>query len=77
MTRRVVVGVDGSANSGLALRRGGRGGNHAWCLLEVMAWSLLDQMTGSPFDPHFGEAEARVQLAQVIHEELGDDPLPQ
>jgi hypothetical protein len=42
-----------------------------------MAWSLLDQMTGSPFDPHFGEAEARVQLAQVIHEELGDDPLPQ
>jgi nucleotide-binding universal stress UspA family protein len=74
MTRRVVVGVDGSANSRLALRRAAEeAAAHAASLEVVMAWSLLDQMTGGPFDPHYGEPEARALLEQVIHEELGDD----
>jgi nucleotide-binding universal stress UspA family protein len=77
VTRRVVVGVDGSANSRLALRRAAEEATAHGASLEVlMAWSLLDQMTGSPFDPHFGEPEARLQLEQIIHQELGDDPIP-
>jgi nucleotide-binding universal stress UspA family protein len=77
VTRRIVVGVDGSANSRLALQRAAEEATaHNASLDVVMAWSLLDQMTGSHFDPHFGELEARAQLEHVIHEELGDDPLP-
>jgi nucleotide-binding universal stress UspA family protein len=41
-----------------------------------MAWSLLDQMTGAPFDPHYGEAGARAQLERIVDEVLGDHRPP-
>jgi nucleotide-binding universal stress UspA family protein len=72
-SRRVVVGVDGSSNSRHALRRAAdEAFAHDATLEVVMAWSLLDQMTGAPFDPHYGEAEARAELERIIDDELGD-----
>jgi nucleotide-binding universal stress UspA family protein len=71
-SRRVVVGVDGSSNSRQALRRAAdEAVTHDATLEVVMAWSLLDRMTGAPFDPHYGEAEARADLERIIDEELG------
>jgi nucleotide-binding universal stress UspA family protein len=79
--RRIVVGVDGSANSRRALRRAAEEATaHAASLEVVHAWSLLDQPTGSDFDPHYDEADAVAQLQEllqeVLHEELDADLLP-
>jgi nucleotide-binding universal stress UspA family protein len=72
--RRVVVGVDGSANSRRALRRAAEEVRaHGATLEVVLAWSLLDEVTAPTFDPHYGEATARRDLEVIVTEELGDD----
>jgi nucleotide-binding universal stress UspA family protein len=75
--RRVVVGVDGSRASRCALRRAtDEAIAHGATLEIVMAWSLLAQHTGAPFDPHHGEVSARAELEQIVNEELGDERPP-
>jgi nucleotide-binding universal stress UspA family protein len=72
--RRVVVGVDGSSTSRLALRRAAEEAfAHDADLEVIMAWSFLDQMTGAPFDPHYGEAQARAELECIVGHELGEN----
>jgi nucleotide-binding universal stress UspA family protein len=74
MTRRIVVAVDGSPNSRLALRRAAEEATaHAASLDVVLAWGLLDEVTARHFDPHYGEATAHADLAQILKEEL-DEP---
>jgi nucleotide-binding universal stress UspA family protein len=47
-------------------------------VLEVVtAWSFLDQLTGAPFDPLYGEDAVRAQLEQTIAEVLADDEHPE
>jgi nucleotide-binding universal stress UspA family protein len=76
VTRRIVVGVDGSANSRMALRRAAEEAiAHEASLEVVLAWNLLDEVTASHFDPHYGEATASADLAQILKEELDDDQL--
>ena len=75
--RRIVVGVDGSAASRRALRRAAEEAEAHRAKLEIVwAWSLLDQETGAPFDPHHGEASVRADLDRLLAEELGDDHPP-
>lgn len=75
--RRVVVGVDGSRASRCALRRAAEEAiAHDAALEIVTAWSVLDQRTGAPFDPHQGEASARAELEQIVNEELADERPP-
>ena len=69
----VVVGVDGSDVSRLALRRAAlEAAVHGVPLEVVHAWNFLDQH-GAQFDPHFGEHEARVKIEQFVDETLGTD----
>ena len=71
--RRIVVGVDGSAASRRALRRAAEeAAAHSATLDIVWAWSLLDQGTGAPFDPHHGEASVRADIEKLVAEELGE-----
>ncbi len=71
MTARIVVGVDGSANSRLALRRAAEEAiAHAASLEVVLAWGLLDEVTASHFDPNYGEATARADVELILREEL-------
>jgi nucleotide-binding universal stress UspA family protein len=70
--RRVAVGVDGSSTSGLALRRAAEEAfAHDADLEVIMAWTFLDQTTGAPFDPHYGEPQARAELERIVDDELG------
>jgi nucleotide-binding universal stress UspA family protein len=74
MKRRIVVGVDGSANSRRALRRAAEEATaHAGTLEVVHAWSLLDQLTPGHFDPHYGEADAAAGLLELLQQELVAD----
>jgi nucleotide-binding universal stress UspA family protein len=75
--RRIVVGVDGSASSRRALRRAADEAEAHGATLEVVcAWSLLDQETGAPFDPHHGEASVHADIEKLLAEELGDGRPP-
>ncbi len=75
MTRRIVVGVDGSSNSRLALRRAAEEATaHGTSLEVVPAWNLLDEVAASHFDPHYGQDTARADLQQILKEELDGDP---
>lgn len=69
---RVVVGVDGSEGSKLALRWAmDEATARGWPLLVVMAWSYLDQHHpggGEGFDPSYGEGEAEEALDALIEE---------
>jgi nucleotide-binding universal stress UspA family protein len=74
MTRRIVVGVDGSPDSRLALGRAAEeAAAHSASLEVVLAWNLLDELTTSHFDPHYGEAAAGAELDQILEEELDTD----
>lgn len=72
MSGPVVVGVDGSEGSKIALRwaveearvRGAR-------LRAVMAWSYLDQPAGE-FDPGFGKDKVVARLREVVDEVVGE-----
>jgi nucleotide-binding universal stress UspA family protein len=72
--RRIVVGVDGSANSRLALHRAAdEAAAHDASLEIVLAWGLLDEVTASRFDPQYGEETARADLQRIVAEELGEE----
>jgi nucleotide-binding universal stress UspA family protein len=72
--RRIVVAVDGSSNSRLALRRAAEEATaHGTSLEVVLAWGLLNQVTATQFDPNYGEARARADLEQIVAEELGQN----
>ena len=72
--RVVVVGVDGSKHSRLAL---------AWAAQEatirdvglevVLAWTLLSQPGREQPKPDYGDADARAVLEQLVADTLGDD----
>jgi len=75
--RRIVVGVDGSSSSRAALRRGAEEARAHDAVLEIVtAWSFLDQITGAPLDPLYGEDSVRAELEQTAKEMLTDGPLP-
>jgi nucleotide-binding universal stress UspA family protein len=72
-TERVVVGVDGSDVSRLALRRAALEASAHGARLEIVhAWTFLDQ-PGPEFDPHYGEAAARARIGRFVEETLGAD----
>src|SRR5689334_9701209 len=76
--RRIVVGVDGSRPSRAALLRAAEEACAHGAVLEVVtAWSFLDQLTGAPFDPLYGEDNVRDQLEQTIAEILPDGRRPE
>ncbi len=73
MSAPIVVGVDGSEGSRLALE---------WALDEararnepvkvILAWSYLDQ-PGGDFDPSFGEEDAHRVLDEMVDRVAGDN----
>jgi len=70
---RIVVGVDGSETSRLALRRAAiEAAAHRAVLQVVHAWNYLDQH-GPQFDPHYGADKARANADQIVTDVLGDD----
>jgi nucleotide-binding universal stress UspA family protein len=70
---RIVVGVDGSETSRLALRRAAvEATAHGARLQVVHAWNYLDQH-GTQFDPHYGEAKATANAEQLVTDVLGSD----
>jgi nucleotide-binding universal stress UspA family protein len=75
-TRRVVVGVDGSAGSRRALRRAALEARvHDATLEVVLAWGLFDQPGGDHFDPQYDAEAARDALQQIVDDEL-ESPQP-
>ena len=76
--RRLVVGVDGSKSSQAALLRAAEEACAHDAVLEIVsAWSFLDQLTGAPFDPLYGEESVRVQLERTVAEVLPEGRRPQ
>jgi nucleotide-binding universal stress UspA family protein len=72
-SHRVVVGVDGSESSKVALRRAAAEAKAHGAVLEIVhAWTYLDQ-PGPTFDPHYGEAKARERIDAFVVDVLGDD----
>jgi nucleotide-binding universal stress UspA family protein len=70
---RIVVGVDGSETSRLALRRAAVEAVAHGAVLEVVhAWNYLDQH-GPQFDPHYGVDKARANADQIVTDVLGAD----
>jgi nucleotide-binding universal stress UspA family protein len=70
---RVVVGVDGSEPSRIALRRAAVEAVAHGAVLEVVhAWTYLDQ-PGPTFDPEYGEAKAGEWIEAFVDEVLGND----
>ena len=60
-----------------ALRRAAEEAVAHGATLEILwAWSLLDQQTGAPFDPHHGEASVRADIDKLVAEELGEHRPP-
>jgi nucleotide-binding universal stress UspA family protein len=71
-TRRVVVGVDGSAGSRRALRQAAlEASSHDATLEVVMAWGLFDQPGDEGFDPHYDADRARATLQRIVDDEVG------
>ncbi len=72
-SQRVVVGVDGSESSQVALRRAAvEAKAHAATLEVVHAWAYLDQ-PGPTFDPNYGEDKARERIDAFVADVLGGD----
>ena len=70
-TRRVVVGVDGSAGSRRALRRAALEATaHEATLHVVMAWGLFDQPGDESFDPRYDAGRARDALQRIVDDEV-------
>lgn len=71
---RVVVGVDGSETSRVALVRAAREARAHGARLEIVhAWTYLEQH-GSAFDPRFDERSARAYVEDIVAATLDDDP---
>jgi len=72
---RIVVGVDESAGAAGALHWAMREAEvRGWSLTAVLAWGFLDQhhaVVGEPFDPSYGEADARAALDSIIAAAVG------
>jgi nucleotide-binding universal stress UspA family protein len=72
---RIVVGVDESTGAAAALRWAtDEAAARGWSLSAVMAWGLFDQrhaVAGQPFDPAYGDADAREALAAIVAATLG------
>jgi nucleotide-binding universal stress UspA family protein len=72
---RIVVGVDESAGAAAALHWAVREAEvRGWSLTAVLAWGFLDQhhaVVGEPFDPSYGEADARAALDSIISAVVG------
>jgi nucleotide-binding universal stress UspA family protein len=70
---RIVVALDRSEHSRQALRRGSiEAGDHDGRLEVLRAWTYLDQ-PGPGFDPNYGEAKVRDEVARTVDEVLGAD----
>ena len=70
-TRRVVVGVDGSAGSRRALRRAVvEAIAHQATLVVVMGWGLFDQPGDGSFDPHYDAGRAQDALQEIVDDEV-------
>jgi len=77
---KIVVGVDGSESSQVALRWAvAEAKLHGQPLEALMAWGYLDQhhvpAEARYFEPDYGEADARHALAQYVTDALGADAL--
>jgi nucleotide-binding universal stress UspA family protein len=74
----VVVGVDESAGAAAALRWAvAEAEARGWSLTAVLAWGFLDQhhaRVAEPFDPAYGEADARAALDAIVAEVVGTPP---
>jgi len=71
-TGRVIVGADGSESSRRAIRWAAHEARLRGAVLEVVhAWTLLGQPADRPFDPDFGEDDARAWLTEELAA-LGD-----
>lgn len=69
-TRRIVVGVDGSDSSGIALRRAAEEATaHGGRLEIVHAWNFLDQPSGQ-FDAGYNEQKAREHIEAFVEATL-------
>lgn len=72
---RIVVGCDGSPSAIAAVEWAAREGDVRGCPVDaVFAWDFLRQpleSSGAPFDPHFGEAEARELLTHWLRDVAG------
>lgn len=78
---RIIVGVDGSENSRIALSwattRASRTGDE---VVAVLAWSFFDQgfrEAGEPMQPEFTDADARRVLAEAVEASGLDAPITQ
>jgi nucleotide-binding universal stress UspA family protein len=76
-TAGIVVGVDESEGSAAALRWALREAQRRGVpLTAVLAWGYLEQHhvgKKEPFDPRYGEEDARAALAAVVARDLGAD----
>jgi nucleotide-binding universal stress UspA family protein len=73
ITRRIVVGVDGSEPSRIALQRAAVEATAHDAVLDVVhAWNFLDQ-PGPHFDPDYDETKARMRIDAFISDVLGGD----
>ena len=77
MTKRIVVGMDGSDFSAEALRWAVREGElHGAQLRALLVWSYLDQPAvnpDAPFDAHYGDDDARAVLSSWVSAAVGED----
>jgi nucleotide-binding universal stress UspA family protein len=71
----IVVGIDESDHAANALRWAVReAALHDWNVTAVMAWGLLDQHTGQPFNPGYEEADAARVLQTLVTNAVGAEP---
>ena len=73
---QVVVGVDGSSTSALALKWAAEeAGDRGWSLIALLAWDLLDQHHADlrrRFDPEYDEGAAKEALSFHVRAALGE-----
>lgn len=75
---RLVVGVDESQGAASALRWAvGEATRRSWSVTAILAWGWLDQHhvePAAPFDPSYGEADARAALGSIVEAVVGSAP---
>jgi nucleotide-binding universal stress UspA family protein len=77
MTKRIVIGLDGSESSAVALRWATEEAEvHGASLEAVLVWSYLDQHHAdpkAPFDPRYDDDQALAVLAGWVDDAVGAD----